>query len=924
MSKKALFLIDGYGLIYRSYFAFINRPLLDSEGNNVSALFGFFRTLFSLIQEHNPGYVAVVMDSIGPTFRHEQYEEYKANREKTPQDLRSQIPQVEQILQAAGLACIRQNGYEADDLIAALAQTATEDGHPCVIVSGDKDLLQLVNEQVSALRPMKGEYRFFNPDAVFEHLQIRPDQVIDYLALIGDSADNVPGVRGIGPKGAVDLLTKFGSLEGIYKNLASCTPAMRKKLEEHREMAFLSKELVTLRKDGDCAAFLLDDFSLEQVDWHKAVPFFEATGSKGLVKTALSLQSGSASAAGLPETAGMIRPSAAADAPKPGEPASGLLKKLKGKGSYKTVASIAELQEIIDAACNAKFVAFDCETDSLNDMQAQPVGFSLSWEAKKAWYIPLVAGGNAVLPADAVRIELKRLLEAADCRIIGQNIKYDYKVLSRWGVTMASIYFDTMVAAWLLDATANTYNMDALAEKYLGYQTVKFSEVVPKGFLFPDIELGKASEYAAEDADITFRLYLLFSEELEKRGLSELYSTLELPLLRVLADMELRGIAIDKAALSSLHEEFTARLDTIQQSIFGQCGHEFNINSTKQLQEVLFTERGLPVGKKTKTGYSTDTSVLEDLARIDIVPQLILEHRTLQKLKNTYIDSLPLAVDPTTGRLHTSFVQTGTATGRLSSRDPNLQNIPIRSEDGRRIRSAFIAADGWSFVSADYAQIELVVLAHLAQDPGLMEAFRTGGDVHSYTGALIFSVPQEAVTPEQRRIAKTINFGVMYGMSAFRLSRELGISRNDAATFISAYFTRYSGVKSFFDEVIATAAESGVVKTVLGHERSVPGIRSRNKTEKSGAERIVINTIIQGSAAEIIKIAMKRIDARIQAENLQAELLLQVHDELIFEVPDSELAVVRALVAEEMEQAMQLRIPLRVSVETGKRWGDLH
>jgi DNA polymerase I len=913
-SKKQFLVVDGYALIYRSYFAFINRPIRDSSGRNVSAVFGFFRTLFALIKEHKPEYIAVAMDSKTPTFRHEMYPEYKATRDKTPDDLRSQIPLVEQALNGAGVSCLRQNGLEADDLIATLAHNCTMDGLECMILTGDKDLMQLIGDSVYMLRPVKGEYIRFDAQTVYNHMGVRPDQIVDYLSLIGDSSDNIPGVKGIGPKGAVKLLSEYGDLDTIYNHLNDIPAGSSKKLNENRDNAFLSRDLIVLQKDAECENINIKELAMSDVDWTGAIPVFQEIQSSSLVASA-----GGGTEEVRSARKGNLKEKSSADAEE-----VKFLGKLSGKGFYNTVESIEQLQKIVKQALEKGEAAFDIETDSIDDMKAIPVGFSISWEPCKGYYIPLRAGGTEELPENEVRKELKLLLENPDMKIIGQNYKYDYKVLSRWGINQPAIYFDTMVAAWLLDSTAAAFNMDRLAETYLNYTTIKYSDVVPKGFLFPDIELAKASEYAAEDADVTYRLYLMLNNLIKKRGMENVMYRVEMPILKILADMELRGMKILPKQLKSYEIELKKRLAVIKEKIFTECGHEFNVNSPKQLQEVLFTERGLRTIKKTKTGYSTNVAVLEELARVDIIPGLILQHRSLEKLRNTYVEALPVLINPTTGKLHTSLLQTGTATGRLSSKNPNLQNIPIRSEDGRRIRSAFVPTEGFTFLSADYSQIELVVLAHFADDPGLKEAFTSGIDVHNYTGALIFGVGPEMVTSDQRRIAKTINFGVMYGMSAFRLSQELSIPRSDAAIFIEAYFQRYSGVRKFIDTTVENAEKSGKVTTLLGHERVIPGIASRNKNERSGAERVAVNTPIQGTAADILKLAMIGIQEQIDQKNLISRMVLQVHDELIFEVPDNEIVTMSELVRSEMEGAVSLKVPLRVSLEIGSSWGDLH
>ena len=908
--KDPLYLLDGYSLIYRSYFAFIRNPLRNPEGRNSSAVFGFFNSLLNLLKNRKPPYFAIVLDSRIPTFRHTLYPEYKATRQKTPEDLHAQVPVIEELASTLGIPALRFDGVEADDLMATLARLCREEGRPCYIISGDKDLLQLVHDPVRILRPEKGDFIELDREGVYRHWSVYPEQIVDYLSLVGDASDNVPGAKGIGEKTAVALLKQFGNLEGIFKNLDALPPAQKRKLMESREAVELSKRLVTLKDDVPVDAHVLQTFRLPALRIEEALPLFFKEGMKNLAQEFYAFATGSSPEA----TKATLAP------PASPPPSSGF----SAPGLYRTISSLDELSTLFQQARNAGKVAFDTETTDLDPFQAKLVGFSLSFELGKAFYVPVRAptGGlseGATLPL------LEKFLSDPAVRIIGQNLKFDYKLLRLLGIQLP-MHFDTMIAAWLLDSGEGTYNMDRLAEIYLSYRTLHYNEVVPKGLTFAEVPLDLATRYAAEDADITYRLYRVLEPLLKERNLEHLFYTLEMPLVPILGDMELEGIRLDTSVLDSFGLELEKEIDRIQRQIYHLCGKEFNINSTKQLQEVLFIDRKLQPSRKTekKTGYSTDTSVLEELSQQDPVPELVLQYRLLQKLKSTYVDSLPQMVNPKTGRIHTSFNQTGTATGRLSSKDPNLQNIPIRDEEGRRIRSAFIPREGWKFLSADYSQIELVILAHLSGDPGLCEAFQAGSDVHRRTGALIFGVPEDQVSPEQRRVAKTINFGVMYGMSSFRLSRELGIPRKEADRFLEFYFRQYPRIQTFIEETIRKAEESGKVSTILGRERPVPHITSRNKTEKMAAERIAINTPIQGSAADMVKLAMIRIVEKLKEARLNTRLILQVHDELIFEVPPEELDTVKELVQKEMEQVYPLRVPLRVSIEIGSSWGELH
>jgi DNA polymerase-1 len=890
-------LIDGFALIFRAYFAFFNRPLLSPEGKNISAIFGFFKTLFSLVNQYKPTHLAVAFESKTKTLREEKFPEYKAHRDKAPDDLLEQIPHIERILGVLGIPLIMAEGYEADDVMATLARECRESSIDCMIISGDKDLMQCVGGSVKLLKPEKKGYSLLGPEEVQSEKGVTPGQIIDYLALVGDTADNVPGVAGIGPKTAAKLLSDYGTLEGIYNHLDDITSKSQKtKLEENRENAFLSQDLVVL-EDRIGLGQSWQDIPWDPQNLQEAAKEFQDIGSASLVDQTLSLGTGADEV---------------------------LEQKEQVRGQYEAITDLAVLQGLVKKAKEAGAVAFDLETDSLDPMSANMVGFSFTWESARGYYVPLKDGGQTRFSWEEIEPYLQDLLLDESVKIIGQNIKYDWKVLHQAGLDIPHIHFDTMVAAWMLESNYGNYGMDDLAETYLGYRTISFKETVPKGKTFGDIPLDTAAPYAAEDADITFRLYEHFDDLLTKRGLSELFFDLEMPLLDVLCRMEAQGIRLDTAALEEYSHKLGEEMAALEKEVWEMCGEEFNLSSTKQLQKILFEDRKLTPIKKTKTGYSTDSSVLEILAKEDPVPEKILRYRLLTKLKSTYVDALPTMVNSRTKKLHTSFFQTGTATGRLSSKDPNLQNIPIKDEEGRKIREAFVADPGKVFVTADYSQIELVVLAHLSGDPGLSAAFREGKDIHSQTAALVFQVFEEMVTPEQRRMAKAINFGIMYGMSAFRLSNELGIPRKQASEFIEAYFKEFSRIKAFIDETVKSVETEGKVKTMLGHERPIPTINSRNKTEKMAAERIAINTPIQGSAADIVKLAMLRVYRRLLKDFPGVKILLQVHDELLLECPEGQVDGVSAMLKEEMEQAIELSVPLRVNVESGKNWGQFH
>jgi DNA polymerase-1 len=893
-----------------------------------------------------PRRLAAVFDSPTPTFRHKQYPQYKATRQKAPEDLHAQVPLVEEVLSALGVPVLRTGGYEADDIIATLAKKCRAQGRQCYILSSDKDLLQLVGQGTYQLRPVKAKadaagtgtgpaspYELVGPAEVKAEWGVPPERVLDLLSLIGDSSDNVPGVKGIGDKTAVKLMARYGSLDEIYKNLAGIEGSVGKKLAEGRESAYFAQSLIALEYEVPLAINDIDELSVEALD--------RSAGARVLLREGIR-QSAAALDRGLGGSTGRGEGEAAPEPRKtPGdpEPALGGEKPpadpaLLGEGTYRIILELSELEALLKEARQQGLLALDFETDSLDAWNARPIGISLALRPKEAVYVPVAAhrGIDEARPEDPapfidpvkVRDALAPILADPAMTVVAHNAKYDYKVSRGWGLPRWGCkIWDTMVAAWVDDPERNNYSLDSLAGFHFEYTPLAYKDIVPKGSTFDAVPLQTAARYSGEDADLTLRMKAYLEDRLQKTGSLGLFLDLEMPLLPILAEMEGAGILVERQILKDYGVELLKELNRIQGETYAVVGHEFNLASTKQLQEVLFTERKLRPGKKTKTGYSTDVAVLEELAREDAVPALILRHRTLAKLKSTYVDSLADMAGPD-GRLHTNFIQTGTATGRLSSREPNLQNIPIRDEEGRRIREAFVAKPGNLLISADYSQIELVVLAHLSRDENLIASFREGKDVHARTAARIFGVTEEEVRPDQRRIAKTINFGVMYGMSAFRLSNELRISRTDAASFIEAYFNTYAGIRRYIDELIKKTEETGYASTILGRRRYIPAINSRNKTEKAAAERVAVNTPIQGSAADIVKTAMLNLDKALSASGSSARLLLQVHDELILECPARDAPGVAVLVRDVMENAVTLKAPLRVSVETGTRWGDFH
>ena len=961
--ENTVYIIDSYGLIFRCYFAFINRPLTNSKGENISALFGFFRNLHSVLKHYKPAHIFAAMDSKTKTFRHEFYPEYKATRNKTPEDLHAQIPWICEILETLGIPTLQCDGYEADDIIATVAKKCVETGRTCRILSGDKDLMQLVCENIQILKPDAGAmWKVTDSAAVEAEWGVKPEQLLDLLSLYGDTADNVPGVAGVGVKTASKLLAEYKNLDGIYQNLENIKGAMQKKLADGKENAYFSQKLIKLCETVPCEKINSALAQKNQYNFSAAAKLLEQYGAFQDAKqySELALQAGEpASERGeeqvlpLGSTPAAPQGGSAEFSPTPSSgdtpqrPAHladffdfqpGAEPPVQNKGNYAAVQSIQELKEFIDAAIAAGTVAFDCETDSLNTITCKIQGFSLCHKKGSAVYVPLAQDEQSLFDSEKIEkksafAELKRIFNQPDLKIIMHNGKFDLKALASNGlfennkIEYKCKLIDTMIATWLLNSDRNgknSYSLEWLSETFLHLKGIEFSSIVKKGQTFADVPLDQAVPYASEDADFTLQLWEFLSERFKDERRQKLFE-LEMRLLPILANMELAGIHLDRKALHEYNAELTNGIENIENEIYKEVGHPFNIASPKQLQTVLFEERKLKPEKKTKTGYSTDTSVLEELAHYDSVPKMILEFRELSKLQSTYVETLPEMTDKN-GRIHTDFVQTGTATGRLSCRDPNLQNIPVRNEAGRRIRSSFTAPEGKVLISADYAQIELVVLAHLSGDKNMRQAFIEGTDVHKATAALIFGVKPEEVTAEMRRTAKTINFGVIYGMSAFRLANDLGISRTQAAQFISSYDQLYAGITNFKAQTILNAETNGYVETILGRRRPIMNINSRNKVEKAGAERMAINTPVQGSAADIVKKAMIEVDSALKEMNNGAKLLLQVHDELILECPDEQKTVEEtiALVKDKMENAVKLNVPLRVSIEHGKNWGEFH
>ena len=976
--KNTVYILDSYGLIFRCYFAFINRPLTNSQGQNISALFGFFRNFHYILKHYQPGCIVAAMDSKTKTFRHDFYPEYKATRNKTPEDLHAQIPMICGILKALGIPILQCDGYEADDIIATVARLCKEQGRPCRILSGDKDLMQLVTETTQILKPdTASAWKVTGPEGVYAEWGVQPEQLLDLLALYGDTADNIPGVQGVGVKTAAKLLGEYKNLEGIYQNLDSIKGAMQQKLRDGKDNAFFSQKLVRLCDTVPCpeieAALTTHDQTFNYSEAASLLHSYEALAVAkqyaelavengqtqpvdGLFASQNALNNNQ-DGGSLPLGRANSSPSSPSSQPTPSSgtqtpPRNAPLTSALGDDSFQTEESIPltqnhgnyraittqkDLHDFIQGAIQNKNVAYDSETDGLDTINAHILGFSLSFKAGKGVYVPLAQEqslfDNDKLTVEEAFTELKALFDTPDLTIVFHNAKFDLKILASNGLFDNDIsykckIYDTMIAAWLINPERtgkNGYSLEYLGETILHLKGIEFSSLVSKGQTFMDVPLEQAVDYAAEDADFTMQLYNKLNPQIEQNPDTQKLLQTELALLPVLANMELTGIHLDTDYLNNYNIELTHGIEDAEKEIYSLVGHPFNIASPKQLQTVLFEERKLKPGKKTKTGYSTDTSVLEELALYDPVPKKILEYRELAKLQSTYVETLPTLADKQ-GRIHTDFIQTGTATGRLSCREPNLQNIPVRSEAGRKIRTAFTAPEGKVLISADYAQIELVVLAHLSGDKNMCKSFIDGTDVHKATAALIYGVEPDKVTPEMRRTAKTINFGVIYGMSAFRLANDLGISRTQAQEFIQNYDSLYADITRFKTETIAFAEDNGYVHTIFGRRRPVIGINSRNKVEKAAAERVAINTPVQGSAADIVKKAMLDVNQALQEADNGARLLLQVHDELILECPDNQAAITETMtiIKNKMENAVSLKVPLRVSIEYGKNWGLFH
>jgi len=911
-ANKQLILVDGSSYLYRAFHAMPS--LSNSQGQPTGAVYGVVNMLRRLLKDFQPEYMAMVFDAKGKTFRDDLYAEYKANRPPMPDELREQIAPLHAIVEAMGLPMLIVEGVEADDVIGTLARQATEMGMDCLVSTGDKDMAQLVNQHVTLMNTMDNST--LDPQGVVDKFGIPPERIVDYLTLMGDSVDNIPGVPKVGPKTAVKWLTQYGTLDEIIARAGEITGKVGENLRDVLDQLPLSHQLATIKRDVPLDAGPTE-LKVQAADTERLTQLFAEMEFKTWLsellpgKSAQNVDNHSAQTTGEEQA-----------------PAADV--------NYDIVLDESVFDAWLKKLQQAELFAFDTETTSLDYMQARIVGVSFAVKAGEAAYVPVAhqitledTDASTQLSRDVVLEKLRPLLEDADKAKVGQNLKYDMSVLANHGITLRGVTFDTMLESYVLDSTATRHDMDSLALKYLNRNTIHFEDVAGKGakqITFDQVPVSVAGPYAAEDADVTLQLHQTLWPQLEKEPrLVELFRDIELPLLSVLSRIERNGVLIDANMLAKQSEELAQRMLEIQNESYEVAGEEFNLASPKQIQKILFEKLGLPVRKKTPKGApSTAEEVLVELAHDFPLPKLILEYRGMSKLKSTYTDKLPQRIDPGTKRVHTSYHQAVASTGRLSSSEPNLQNIPVRSAEGRRIRQAFIAPVGFSVLAADYSQIELRIMAHLSGDEGLLKAFAAGEDIHRATAAEVFAVPLNEVDNEQRRSAKAINFGLIYGMSAFGLARQLGITRGDAQEYVDLYFERYPGVKKFMDDTREQAHEQGYVETVFGRRLYLPDINHRNGQRRQYAERTAINAPMQGTAADIIKRAMIVMDRWIESAELDIKLIMQVHDELVFEIRDEHIAVAKIEINQLMTGVAELKVPLVVDIGTGSNWDEAH
>jgi len=927
---KKLFLLDAYALIFRGYYAFIKNPRINSKGMNTSAIVGFMNSLLEVIRKEQPHLLAVCFDKGGSQQRTAIYPEYKANRDETPEAIRLAIPYIHQILEAMRIPIIEKEGYEADDIIGTLSKQAEKQGYTVYMVTPDKDYSQLVSPHIFMYKPARGgnEVEIWGVEEVKENFQVEyPEQVIDLLGMMGDAVDNIPGLPGVGEKTAQKLLKEFGSLENLLANTDKLKGKLRENIEANKEKGLLSKTLARILLDVP-VTFDEKDFELSAPQMDKIKPIFEELEFRTMLAT-LQKAFGVAPAAqpDLFSLAGLSSPVATQPMFAEAVPTQKLKTIKEVPHQYQLLTTQAEVEALLPELLVQKEVCFDTETTSLNELEAKIVGLALSWEVHKGYYILFPEDFD--LAGQWLSV-LKPFFESTTILKIGQNLKYDLKVLTNYGIEVCGQLFDTMIAHYLLNPDMR-HNMDLLSEAYLGYTPIAIDTLIGKKgkgqLTMRAVPAELQKEYAVEDTDVTLQLKHTFLPLLEKDQMTKLFTEVEAPLVKVLAQMEYEGIRLDTHFLGELSKEINTDLIALQTTIFDQAGESFNLSSPKQLGDILFEKlKLLSKPKKTKTGqYATSEEVLSQLAAEHPIVANVLEFRALQKLQSTYIEALPREVNPRTGRVHTTFMQAVTATGRLSSNQPNLQNIPIRTPRGSQIRKAFVPRnEDYTLLSADYSQIELRIIAALSEEDHMIEAFLQGQDIHRSTAAKVFAVPIEEVTKEQRSHAKTVNFGIIYGVSAIGLSQKTSLTRSQSKELIDTYYQTYPKLKGYIEKQIAFAREHGYVETILGRRRYLPDVYSRNQVVRGAAERNAVNAPIQGSAADIIKIAMVRIAQRLEREHLSTRMLLQVHDELLFDVPKPELEVVTPLIREEMQQAYKLSVPLIVEIGTGNNWLEAH
>lgn len=907
---KELYLIDALNIIFRNYHVLKNYPLLNTQGENVNAFIGFFKTLFFIIKEKNPEHLIIAFDSEIPTFRKQKYPNYKATRDAPPNDLIPQIGWIKEGLLKAKIPIFEIDGYEADDILASFAKKAEKHNYLTYIISPDKDLLQTMSEYIKILKIENNSFVEMNNDYVIKKFGINSFQIKDYLAIVGDRSDNIPGIKGIGSKGAANLLREFKTLKGIYSNLELINKKHQEILIKEKENAFLSYDLVSLEENlqiPEIENFYLKNFSEE------IISLFEKHSAVALIKTYKKDI--------LKQKEGNLGQKSLFDQ----EPITKSLNTLNTIDTenvkYYSITTKKELDNLIESLKQANYISIDTETSSLDTYTAKLIGISISFKEFEGYYIPIEAKGKIYIEKHYIIQKFNNLFKS-NPKIIGQNYKFDYKILKNNGFSPIPPYFDTMISAYLID-TNSKVSLDFLAEKYLMHKNIKYEDVIQKNDNFANISLEMATSYSCEDADITFRLFNIFAEKLKEDGLNKLMHEIEMPFNNVIIEMEENGIYLDKEYLKEYGKELGKELELIENEIIKSIGIDFNLNSPKQMHEILFEKLNLKLPEKMKKD-STDIKVLESLREQHESIENLIKHRRIAKLKSTYTDNLIELINYKTNRLHTNFIQTRTATGRITSINPNLQNIPIKDEKGRKIRKAFKPENGNIFISADYSQIELAILAHLSQDEALIKAFENNKDIHVETASKLFKIEEKEITPNLRRIAKSINFGIIYRMSDFRLAKELGITKEEAKGFINSYFDSYPKIKEFIINQINFVKNAGYSETILKRRRYIKEINSNNYLERSAAERIAINSTIQGSAADIMKIAMVKVFNEFKSKKMESKILLQVHDEMLIESPIKEENEVKKILKIMMETAYTLNLPLRANIETGKSWGEIH